>query len=45
MTREKALVFLSETENEMLLLRQCIEVIEKRLSSLKKKKKKEEKTV
>jgi uncharacterized protein YutE (UPF0331/DUF86 family) len=45
MTREKALVFLSETENEMLLLRQCIEIIERRLSSLKKKKKKEEKAV
>lgn len=45
MTKEKALVFLSETENEMLLLKQCIEVIEKRLSVLKEKSHKEERVV
>ncbi|MBM4141000.1 MAG: hypothetical protein FJ242_05835 [Nitrospira sp.] len=45
MTKEKALVFISETEREMLLLKQCIETIGKRLSSLKEKASKEERAV
>ncbi len=45
MTKEKALVLLSEVEREILLLKQCIEVIKKRLSALKGKNNKEEKAV
>lgn len=40
MTREKALVFLSEVEKERLLLKQSVGIIEKRLLALKKKSKK-----
>ncbi|MEW6418108.1 MAG: hypothetical protein AB1480_08305 [Nitrospirota bacterium] len=45
MTKEKALVFLSETEREVLLLRQCIEVIKKRLSAIKEKTNREDRAV
>ncbi len=45
MTKEKVLVFLSEMEKEMLLLRQCVEVIEKRLSVLKKKNRRDDRAV
>jgi uncharacterized protein YutE (UPF0331/DUF86 family) len=45
MTKEKALVFLSETEKEVLLLKQCIEVIKKRLSVIKEKTDREDRAV
>ncbi|MEW6214658.1 MAG: hypothetical protein AB1478_05560 [Nitrospirota bacterium] len=45
MTKEKALVLLSETEREVLLLKQCIEVIKKRLSAIKEKTNREERAV
>jgi len=45
MTKEKALVFISETEKEIILINQCIEIIEKRLLALEKKTNSEESAV
>ncbi len=45
MSKEKALVFLSEVEKEILLLKQSVGIIEKRLLALKKKRQKEDRAV